>query len=242
MRVVRLARIYIADDWKPFMLTGLVCGGLTFLSGLMMRQPAAGFLFNVMLLVGIVLTSRQFAGIRSKEKGIYLFMLPATTLEKFIVQWAASLVGFYCFSVLAVAIGGTLSNLVAAILYESAEFAVSYPENFIDSFAVYCFFHAVFFCGALVFKGSNFLKTILALMAIFFVVTVGSGVYLKNSLLRRHHSGFFLQMDGPGDFYQFISGPSSTTIYFAKIAISVVVPLILYGISFYRFQQWQSKG
>jgi hypothetical protein len=242
MRVIRLSRIYLSDDWKPFLLTGMVFGGLAFLSGLLMRRPATGFLFNAMLLVGIVLVSRLFAGIHSKEKGIYLFMLPAATMEKFVVQWAASLIGFYAFAVLAVATGSTLSNLVAAVLYQSAEFEISYPVGLPGSFRIYCFFHALFFCGALVFRQSNFLKTTLVLMAVSFVLTIGSGVYLKNSLLRRHNSGFFFQFDGAGEFYQIIDGPSSTAIYYAKVVALIIIPFILYGISYYRFKQWESKG
>ena len=241
-RIARLVRIYISDDWRPFLLTGLIFGGLVFFSGLIMRQPAVGFLFTISLLVGLVLISKLFAGIHSKEKGMYLFLLPAAVEEKFAVQWLASIFGFYLYAALVVFLGSTASSLVNSILYQAVEFNIYYPLELSKSFQVYLFFHSIFFAGALFFKRSNFLKTVLVLMAVSFLFMILSGVYLKNSLMQHRYSQLYLQFNGMDDVFRFFDGPSATTLYFAKITLFIGVPLALYAISFYKFKNSEIKG
>jgi len=241
-RMARVARIYFSDDWRPFLLAGIVFGGLAFFSGFIMDRPAVEFFFNTSLLVGLVLISRLFAGIHSREKGMYLFLLPASVEEKFAIQWLASLIGFFLYATLVVFLGSTASSLLNSILYQSVELKLLYPRELSKAFQTYFFFHAIFFTGALFFKKNNFLKTTLVLMAVSFVVLVSSAIYLKNNLMQYGHSQINVQFNGIDEFFRFIGGPSTASLYYLRVILFIAVPLALYILSFYRFKNSEIKG
>ena len=241
-RVWQLTRIFLVEDWRPFILTGVIFGALAFVSGLLLRAPSSGFLFKAMLLVGIVQVSRLFAGLQYKDKGAYLMLLPAAMTEKFLVQWLASLLVYFLFAIGVISLGGTLSNLVATFIYQTAVFRVSYPVDLISSFRSYLFFHAIFFTGALVFKRSQFLKTSLVVIAVSFALMLGVGMYLQNSLMQRFSNSFIFRFNGADELFFMLGDSSATTFYYAKLIVWILIPALLYLFSFYRFIHLEVKG
>ncbi len=244
-RLFQLSRISMSDDWRSFLLTGLVMGGLVFISGLLWGQPSVDFFFSLMLVIGVVLVSKLFAGIYKKEKGIYLFMLPASVEEKFAVQLIASLIGFYLYAFLTIAAGATLYNLVASFTNNARIFAITSPQGLWAKFQVYAFFHAMFFTGSLMFKRNNFLKTSLVLVGIIILLIVLSFTYLsyiKDALFSAGHSQIIFQFNGFDQLIRFFGIPSFSTSYHYEIIALIIIPLMLYGISYYKYKNSQVKG
>lgn len=242
VRMIRLARLSISDDWKPFFLTGLIICVLVIISGLLMEKPAIGALFNIMLIVGIVLIGRLFRSFQQKEKGIYLMMLPASLEEKFFVQWFFSLFGFYVYTALIVAFGGLLYTLFVSMLLYSIPITSSLPKHLWESFQIYFFFHAIFFTGALVFKNNQFLKTMLVLIVCSFLAVASTIYFLGRSMINKTQAGVLIQVEGLEEFYKVFGGPSPDSWYVMKMALVFGLPICLYLVSFIRFKNLQLRN
>lgn len=241
-RMVQLSRIAIADDWRPFLLTGLVMAGLVFITGFVFRSQGVGFLFGVTLLVGIVLVSRLFSGMHQKERGIYLHMLPASVEEKFTIQLVISLVGFFFYAILAVAAGAMLINLLRNITGDAQGYMQVFPNGLWSVFQIYFLFHAIFFAGALWFRGNNFLKTSLLLIAAIILIIIVTIVYLKNTIVSMGPTNIVVQFNSLDQLGRFFGSPVFSPTYFLYVFLFIIFPLFLYGISYYEFKNSQVKG
>jgi hypothetical protein len=241
-RMIGLSRMALTDEWRPFMWIGVLFFFLTFLSGLTIFRFSADFLFRLMLLAGIMFTSKTFSDLYNKEKGTYLLMIPASTEEKFLIRGLFTLFGFYLFSVLVCILAVEAGNFFSYLVYDGGGVQRQIPTDLIDAFFIFLFFHAVFFAGSLFFKKSSFLKTSLILLGVLFVLLFSAGHYLKNSFMRGRHSQFQFHMNSD-DGWQFLFGDSASTSFtLLKIVIFIAIPLILYGISYLRFRKFQLKG
>jgi hypothetical protein len=241
-RLVQLSRIAIADDWRPFLLTGLVMSGLVFITGVLFKPQGVGFLFGVMLLVGVVLVSKLFVGIHQKEKGIYFHMLPASVEEKFFLQLLASLIGYFFYAVITIAAGAVIFNLIGNVSGNSKGYVTIFPHDLWSAFQVYFFFHAIFFAGALWFRRNNFLKTTLVLISGFIIVIFVTAVYLKKTIVSLGQTNIVVQFNSLDQLGRFFGSPVFSPTYFLYVFLVVIVPLFLYGISYYEFKNYQVKG
>lgn len=241
-RLIQLLRIAIADDWRSFLLTGLVMAGLVFITGFIFRPQGVGFLFGVMLLVGIVLVSRLFAGMHHKERGVYLHMLPASVQEKFVLQMAASLVGYFFYSVLAIAAGAVLINLFRNVTGDVQGYMQVFPEGLGSVFQIYLLFHAIYFTGALWFRGNNFFKTSLVLIGAVILMIIVTVAYLKNTISSLGTTNIIIQFNSLDQLGRFFGSPVFSPTYFLYVFLFIVFPLCLYGIAYYKFKNSQVKG
>lgn len=223
-------------------MLGAIIGGLVFMTGLLTGRPAVDFLFGAMLFVGLVLISRLFRGFQSRERGTYLMMIPASTDEKFVLQWLVSFVGYYHFAILCVSLGGTLSILVNAFLYEFAAVGFIVPSGLWPSLQTFFLFHSIFFAGAILFKGNNFLKTCLVLLALAFVSMIGLGGYFGGHLMRQHGSGYHIQLRGLSELARFFGGSSEWMLTAWQLMLYLVIPCLLIAIAYYRFSNYQLTG
>ena len=241
-RLMQLSRIALADDWRPFLLTGLVMAGLVFISGFIFQPKGVGFLFGVMLLVGIVLVSKLFTGMHQKERGIYLHMLPASAEEKFFIQFIASLVGYFFYAVLAIAAGAVLFNLFRITTGNAQGYGQVFPVGLWTAFQIYVLFHAIYFAGALWFGGNNFLKTSLLLIVAIILIIIVMAVYLKNTLVSMGSTNIVIHFNSFDQLGRFFGSPVFSPTYFLYVFLFIIFPLFLYGISFYEFKNSQVKG
>ncbi len=239
-RMVGLGRLALADEWRPFLWIGMIFFVLTFLSSLTVFRFSPDFLFKLMLLAGIMFVSRAFADIRQKERGTYVFMIPASVEEKFLIRLLGTLVGFYLLSVLVFYLAAGAGNFVSYYLLDQVGLDRQPPTDLLDSFAVFTFFHALFFAGALLFRKNNFFKTTLVLIAGFFVLLFSAGHYLKSSFMHGRHQQFQFYFDME-DGWQGLFPGSSSTFTLIKWFLLVIVPLSLYGLSYLLFKNTQIK-
>ncbi|MBU3914404.1 hypothetical protein KKA14_02630 [bacterium] len=239
-RIILLGKIALADDWRPFFLTGVIIGCLILFGGLFLNVPSADFLLNIMLLIGVVLVSRVFADVHEQEKGIYFFTLPASVDEKYLVKFIATLFGFFGFALLICFVATALSDLISSLLSSAIEFQIRDPftVKLQDKFAQYLFFHSVFFSGSLYFKKSSFLKSAFSLIAVLILLAIGAATVLKNSFAQTQTSQFHLRFDSS----QSLPADLQNYWFIAKIVGFVVVPILLYVLSYMKFRKIEIKG
>ncbi len=245
-RVAGLSKIAFVDEWRPYLLSGMIIGLLIFFSGVFLRGPSMGFLLNIMLLIGIVQVSKVFSDIHQKEKGIYYFMLPASIEEKYLVKLLSTLVGYYIFALLVCLVSNRVSILIAEILYQSADIPTFNPlqPEFFDKFKLFLFFHATFFTGSLFFRKNSFLKTAFAFFAVSIVFAIGAGSYLKNLFFqsRSGQSSFHFRFDSMSDAYQGAGGALDSYLTLIQVILFIAIPLLLYGVSFLKFKNAEIRG
>ncbi|MBU2510314.1 hypothetical protein KJ966_03215 [bacterium] len=245
-RVIGLSKIAVVDEWRPYLLTGTIIGLLIFFSGVFLKSASIGFLLNIMLLAGIVQVSKVFSETHQKEKGIYYFMLPASIEEKYLVKLLSTLIGYYIFALLVCLLSNQLSILIAGFLYQSSDIPGFNPlqPEFFERFKLYLFFHSIFFAGSLFFRKNSFLKTVLVFFAVSILLTISAGSYLKNLFVqsRSGQSSFYLHFDSMGDITQGIGGSLGSYVATLQVVAFVVIPLVLYGVSFLKFKNSEIRG
>lgn len=245
-RIANLIRIALIDEWRPFILTATVVGCLILFSGLLFRSVPQSFLLNMMLLIGLVQVSRIFSEIHHKEKGIAFFMTPASLEEKYLLKLVSSLVFYYLFTLFVCFVANRLAILITGLLYDSVSLAKFEPlqSRYFDKFKLYLFFHALFFTGALFFKRSSFLKTAFTVTTIFFVLALSAGTFLKNAFLQASagQQGIYFQFNNVGDLYRAFGMEMDTYFTIIEIGMFIVLPVLLYGLSFLRFRKAEIRG
>jgi hypothetical protein len=239
-RILLIGKIAFADEWRPFFLTGVIIGCLILFGGIFLNVPSADFLLNIMLLIGVVLVSRVFADVHEQEKGIYFFTLPASIDEKYLVKLIATLFGFFGFALLICFTATMLSGFISSLLYTSVEFQVTDPFMFKleDKFGQYLFFHSVFFTGSLYFSKNSFLKSAFSLITVAILLAIGVVTVLKNSFVQAQNSQFNFRFDStqslPVDLQNYLD--------IVKITAFVIVPILLYVLSYIKFRKIEIKG
>ena len=243
-RCFLLARIGLLDEWRPFLLSGVVIGGLILFSFLFLKSTSTLFLLKLMLFMGMVLVSKLFSILHHREKGIYTLMLPASVEEKFAVKLLMTTVGFYGYAIFICLVGGWFAHLVSSLLFEPAPYQVFNPFTLegAEQFLMFLFFHSIFFSGSLFFKSNPFLKTVVSLMATFFVLTIISGIYLKNSMEMPGNYQFHLRLDNSNQLMEALGTPYATLIHGFKLMSYLVIPTLLYSLSYFKFKHYEIKG
>jgi hypothetical protein len=240
-----LARIGLLDEWRPFLLSGVVIGGLILFSFLFLKSTSTLFLLKLMLFMGMVLVSKLFSVLHHREKGIYTLMLPASVEEKFAVKLLMTTVVFYGYAIFICLAGGWFAHMLSSLLFEPAPYQILNPFTMegAEQFFVFLFFHSMFFSGSLFFKSNSFLKTVVSMMAtFFFILTIIGGIYLKNSLVMPGNSQFYLRLDNSNQLMEVLGTSYANIVQGIKLVIYIVVPTLLYGLSYFKFKHYEIKG
>ena len=251
-RTFSLLRIGLIDEWRSYMLAGLIIGCLILFttlldsSGFLLGILSVNMLLNIMLLIGLVQVSKGFSEIRQKERGIYYFMIPASLEEKYLVKLISTLVLYFIYALLICFVANRISIVLANLINDSGNFQYFDPfhRDLFDKFKVYLFLHAVFFSGSLVFKKNNFLKTAFVLIATFFILTFSIGLYLKNTAIKTFESGqrFNFYFNNLSDLFQAFGIDLETYLLLFEIGLYVAIPLMLYGFSYIKFKKIELRG
>lgn len=197
---------------------------------------------------GILLTSRSFNELGSKEKGIDFLMVPASLFEKFITVLLFTTVGyflfyhlsFYCTYKIINSIELTLRHKPIELNYQF----LSNPDEKKYIYYAYFVLQAAFLLGATYFHKVSFIKTVLC------IFLFGLGLYLVNCILLTFVFGFEKDMWKRGVPFLMVTklegGPVSwhTTAYFIPVwlqniylfAFSFLLAPTLWTIAFFRLK------
>jgi len=141
--------------------------------------PSSFILFCFVLFIGgMRFTARIFHEIHQPASGMHYMHIPASSLEKFLLNGMFTLF-VYPIACLLVYYGGTLfGNLLEPIMptflnYRIISLSSLMPEMYMKKvISQYVFFQSIFFLGSLVFKKHPTTKTFLSYMLFGFVVGV----------------------------------------------------------------------
>lgn len=240
-----LGRIALADDWRPFWMTGLIVLTLVIFGRLFFGFRMVDFLFNIMLLIGIVLVSRVFNDTHEQEKGIYFFMLPASIEEKYLIKLISTLIGYFLFALLVCIAGGLVSDFIGSFIYDSMEFRLHNPMSSqpMDKFAIYIFFHALYFTGSLYFKKNGFFKTSFIIIVITIIILIIAGTYVKHIMVSGHNRQYYFDIDSGVMHLRNVLGLSADQYFmYTKVLFSGILPVVLFILSYFKFKRSEIKG
>lgn len=238
-RIWRLLRIGMMDEWRPYLLSGLIIGGLIIFSTLFFGTSSSDFMFNLLLLMAIVQTSKLFSSFHTRERGIYELMLPASREEKYFIRLMMTTIGFYLYAILITMVAGETANLLSNLLNGRSALAVITPltPGIWEKFLFFVFFHSIFFTGSLFFKSSSFLKTVGMLLLVFFLLSIIGTAILKNNLVSSQTNQFYFQFNNSQQVIPALNDSLNSLIHKVRIVIYYVIPPILYGLSFLSFRR-----
>ena len=239
-RIFRIIRLALTDEWRPFLLTGFLFFLLILLSSMTFFRMSVDFLFKLMLFTGIIFTSRTLGEFQERDKGTYLMMIPASMEEKYLVRLLATLIGYYFYSVLVCILASEVANFISIFVLGRTSFEQHLTTDLTNAFCFFMFFHAVFFWGSLFFRKNAFLKTSLILIGIFFIIMFSAGHLFLRNMMGGHHNSFYFSYNG--DDWQGMFGSALPMFNLLRIFVCLVIPLILYVITYIRFRNIQIKA
>lgn len=133
-------------------------------------QLFSNLYYTVMFIVGCILTSSVFSELHKPERAVYYLTLPVSNFEKLLANWLSTTIVYLFLGLITFYISYFMSNLLAYWWVESPMKVENiFQTNFLEVCKAYMVVHVIFFFGALYFKGYNFLKTILVLVALIVV-------------------------------------------------------------------------
>lgn len=240
-RIWVLMKIAYRDDWRPYFMSGFIIGLLLLISNLFMGFASPGFFLNLMLAVGVVLSSKSFADIHKREHGIYTLMLPASSIEKFLVRLIAGSLGFFVYAVVVCVVAQFLSEFIQSILSNSPVRMdqTSLLSGLEGRLTTYLLFQSVFFLGSLFFRSNSFLKTALLVAAVSFLLMLSAGLLLKYSLVQSHVSGFYVEFDSLDSLREALGIRFGSIVLGIRVLVFGVLPALLYVGAFFKFKSIQ---
>jgi hypothetical protein len=191
--------------------------------------------FVMMFIGGYIFTSLGFNELHSPHKAYQYLTLPATTLEKLVSVWLLTSIVYVFASLVLIGILVILCNLFA--LFVGSSFT-SYRElmNFPIPKIIWIFLvtQSVFLMGSCYFRKNNFMKTLLALFIIGFVLGLYSTINGYIFFGSEFHSFDSDQMNGVmTEFMQ------ETFPKIMKVIFNYLLAPFFYVVSYYVLKERQ---
>ncbi len=131
---------------------------------------------------GFLFTSRIFSELNRPEKSYQYLTLPASTLEKLVSQWLISAAGYAVAAFAALVITAFLGGMISSALFRiEFQWLNLFDAQFVAQAKNYLVLQSIFFLGACAFRNYNFIKTLLAMFVVSFVIgliTAALGYFL----------------------------------------------------------------
>jgi len=205
--------------------------------------PNAGFqnacFVILMLLSGTIFTSTIFSDFGEKNKASAAIILPASSLEKFLVGWIYSYIIFII----------AYSLVFFSALFALASFKTWGDKTFIISgfdqsvltavFTLYSFLHAIALFGAIGFKRLHFIKTAFLFFLAYTILLLINYFFLKQTTGATlvHIDIPFAQLSfmDRGKYYMVQNAESEITMTLASLVIS----LLLWASAYHKLKEQQ---
>ena len=187
----RFGKLFIkhtADHYRSYLMSIAVVAGVLILGGFFISYIAMGLLnpagqtvlfFFLLVLAGTIFTSTIFNDLGEKKKSIPTLLLPASTLEKFLVGWLYSYVlfilvftGMYYFALVAVIYFQTVRG-------DNEQMMMFFNYKTLWMFVLFSFCQSVALFGSVLFEKLHFIKT-----AFCFFIAIGLIILLNTLWLK----------------------------------------------------------
>ena len=245
-RFLRLFIKHTAEHYRTYLmsmgvLVGVMLFGGGFLFFLMPEPPDTGFqtavFLMLMLLSGTIFTSTVFSDFSEKNKAAAAIILPATSLEKFLIGWLYSYLIFILAYISIFYI--SLYGLSSFTIWGNKTFIIlgMRKEVIIAAFVLYSFLHAIALYGAIGFKRLHFIKTAFlfflgyAIVMLFNYVFLHQIIWAKLEHMDIPFAGISFTVDGQ---YYVVQNPSSQT---AINLASTVISLLMWVSAYYKLKE-----
>jgi hypothetical protein len=197
-------------------------------------------IFLLMLFTGgILFMSTILKDLGNKQKGIWLLILPASALVKLVV---ALFYGVIAYLVVYFGIFYLVRELMLLAFGAEATLWASLDlmkNSFYQFVFVYIIFQSIVLLGSVYFNKSQFLKTILITMILFFAAFNGNGLLLK--LITGEMN---INANVPLDSFQFAYGGDNIYVrstalmtYISCTLLWFIVPVTLWVITWFRIKE-----
>jgi hypothetical protein len=176
-RFLALLNIELNSIKKPGLITAAAIGGFVFLTSLnFTNQDPAMHMGNFalfLMLGGLIFTSYSFKELKENTSGMSWLLIPGSHFEKFMVKLlvasAGFIVGITCVYYLGMFLGETVNAL---ILKSPHQYLDIFSWDFLNLIGGYLLMMSFYVFGAIYFKSYHFIKTSLALFAVFLLFGV----------------------------------------------------------------------
>lgn len=168
--------------------TGVIVGIMIF-SGTMMllfsdqimtQQIFLGMIMPYFFIGGYIFSSLIFSELNSPNKGYLFLTLPASTFEKLLSAWLSTSVFYILFiSVIMYILNFYYWAIASSFTSKTVELMNLFSPGVLKVFGVYIVTQSVFLLGSIYFRKVHFLKTILALFVIAFIIAIFSGIMAR---------------------------------------------------------------
>jgi hypothetical protein len=186
---------------------------------------------------GYIFTSTIFSELRTSHRGYLYLTLPASTLEKLFVSWFITSV-LYSLAAMLIMFSINLILMAVSVIFSAPPVPVFnlFEPYVLKMYAIYMVTQPVFILGAIYFRRVNFLKTLLALFVIGFVISVYTTTAANLIVFHGFNSFEFNNHDMPGsvqDFFENTFAPVITALFWYCLA-----PFFLI-VSYFRLKERQ---
>lgn len=194
-------------------------------------ESLPNFYQAVMFLSGFIFTSQIFIELNDPKKSYAYLTLPVSNIEKLLGSWFIS-GPFYAF-VFTILI--LLIRIISGLITKSgANVFDFFDDRYFKSLGTFLSLQSVFFLGAIWFRKNNFLKTILSVIIIFFLIgfftlvifgLIFQGYNMENMNLNKDQ--FMPILD-----FEFI-------LSMLNIGVGVLLPIFLIVVSYFKLKERQ---
>jgi len=181
-RVVLLINRHLVYNLRTYLMSFSAAGSILIVISLL-KSLANGGTFSedsfitlgkVFLFIGgILITSNIFKEMSSKNRGWFYLILPANPSEKILSYWLLTTIVYFVIASLTLLLSSILLFIISMFIFKATfyifdPFSVQYLKVFIH----YSIVQSLFFFGAICFKKSNFIKTVLSIFL--FIIGLGA--------------------------------------------------------------------
>jgi len=189
--VARFGKLFVkhtVDHYRSYLMSIAVVAGVLVLGGSFISYFVMGLLdpgaqmvmyISLLTLAGTIFASTIFSDLGDKKKSIPTLLLPASSLEKFMVGWA------YSYIVFIVLFTFMYYFALAAVIYfqsthgHSEPMMVFFNMEMVLPFLLFSLLHSIALFGAICFEKLHFIKTAFAFFITFAVLTVFNTLLVK---------------------------------------------------------------
>ena len=219
-----------------FLLIGLIAGSTG-------SAPVDiyGGLFTVTLYLGGLITTSSVFRDRHRQDSIHNWlMLPASTLEKFLVRFLFSTAGVIIIALMTVWISSLLISLANLLLYGHSVLLFNPLSSEIwYGLQGYLALHSLFFLGASWFKKNHLIKTLLTLFVIQILIGLISSGFGYIFIFRLFRENRFLMETTPFVGNWPLSG--RTIAAAVRILVQGIIPLSCWTAAYFRLKEAEVK-
>ncbi|OQY34618.1 MAG: hypothetical protein B6241_04125 [Spirochaetaceae bacterium 4572_59] len=247
-RLLRLCRKDYYTTRRQIILAAATIGAFIFLIGLIggKDRPVSPSSYNsyftiILYLGGIITTAAIFKDRHDRDSIHNWLMLPASTLEKYLVRFLFSTVGLILITLITVWLSSFITSLALFLLYGHSFSLFNFTDKR-DIWLIiqgYLALHPFFFLGAAWFRKNQIIKTLLTLFIIQIILSFIGGGLGYMFLIRFAMENEFYMTDQT--FFNDIMISGKNIALMARILFQLIIPVCCWTTAYFKLKKAEVK-